>query len=135
MLLNVPLLDLMVVAPLLIGIEEEEEIGEVTLVAIITSTLPSLIMETVGAPSSRTSGAMAAIGTSGNNEGNISGLGRLNANFAATSNTLHSIALSLCIMGIKPRPTSPLMMLQQQILSPGSPIQVRINMLLQTLPV
>jgi len=65
-----------------------------------------------------------------NKEGNTSGLGRLDANFTTISNTLHNNALSLCIMGIKPRPTSPLVMLQQQILSLGSPIQVQINMLL-----
>jgi len=54
MLHNVPLLDLMAVTPLLIGVEEEEEAGEVTLAAIITSTLASLTVETVGAPPSRT---------------------------------------------------------------------------------
>jgi hypothetical protein len=135
MLHSVPFLDLMAVAPLLIGAEEEEEAGEVTLAAIITNILASLTVETVGALPSRTPGAMAATGSSRNKAGNTSGLGRLDANFAATSNTLHNNALSLCIMGIKPQPTSPFVMLQQKILSLGSPIQVRINMLLQALPV
>jgi hypothetical protein len=54
MLYSVPFLDLMAGAPLLIRVEEEEEAGEVTIVAIITSTLASLTMETVGAPPSRT---------------------------------------------------------------------------------
>jgi len=99
MLHSVPSLDLMAVAPLLIEAEEEEEAGEVTLAAIITSTLPSLTMETMGAPPGRTPGATTATSTNRNKEGNTSGLGRLDANFAATSDTLHSIALSLCIMG------------------------------------
>jgi hypothetical protein len=101
MLNSMPSLDLMAVAPLLIRGEEEEEVGEVTLTAIITSTLASLTVETVGALPSRTPGATAATSSSRNKEGNTGGLGRLDANFAATSDTLHSNALSLCIMGIK----------------------------------
>jgi len=128
MMHSMPSLDLMAVAPLLIRAKEEEEVGEVTLTTIITC-LPSLNMETMGGPLGRTPRATTATSTSRNKEGNISGLGRLDANFAATSDTLHSIALSLCIIGIKPQPTSSLVMLQQQILSPGSPIQVQINML------
>jgi hypothetical protein len=119
-----PSLDLMAVAPLLIGAEEEEEVGEVTPTAIITSTLASLTVETVGALPSRTPRATTATSNSRNKEGNTGGFGRLDVNFTATSDTLHSNVLSLCIMGIKPRPTSSLVMLQQQILSFGSPIQV-----------
>ena len=122
MLHSVPSLDLMALAPPLIGAKEEEEAGEVTPAAIITSTLASLIVEIVGAPPSGTPGATAATGSSRNKEGYTSGLGRLDANFAATSDTLHSNALNLCIIGIKPRPTFFLVMLQQQILSFGSPI-------------
>jgi hypothetical protein len=57
MLHSVPSLDLMTVAPLLIRAKEEEEAGKVTLAAIITSTLSSLTVETVGAPLDRTPGA------------------------------------------------------------------------------
>jgi len=63
MLHSVPSLDLIAVAPLLIGAEEEEEAEEVTLAAIITNTLVSLTVETVGALPSRTPGAMAAAET------------------------------------------------------------------------
>ena len=135
MLHREPSLDLMAVAPLLIGAEEEEEAGEATLATIITNIITGLTVEIVGALPGRTLGAMVATGSNRNKVGNTSGLGRLDANFAATSNTLHNNALSLCIMGIKPQPTSPFVMLQQKILSLGSPIHVRINMLLQTLPV
>jgi hypothetical protein len=54
MLHSVSSLDLMTVAPLLIMPKEEEEAGKVTVAAIITSTLSSLTVETVGAPLGRT---------------------------------------------------------------------------------
>jgi hypothetical protein len=57
MLHNVPSLDLMVVAPLLIRAKEEGEARKVTLAAIITSTLASLTVEIMGAPLGRTPGA------------------------------------------------------------------------------
>ena len=63
MLHNVPSLALMVVAPLLLGAEEEEEAGEATLAAIITNILASLTVETMGTLPSRTPGAMAATKT------------------------------------------------------------------------
>ena len=63
MLHREPSLDLMAVAPLLIGAEEEEEAGEATLAAIITNILASLIVETVGTLPGRTPGAMAATET------------------------------------------------------------------------
>jgi hypothetical protein len=135
MLHIMPSLDLMAITPLLIGAKEEEEAGEVTLTEITNSIMVSLIVETMGALPGRTPGTTIAIGSSRNKKGKTSGLSRLDANFAATSDTLHNNALSLFIMGIKPWPTSLLVMLQHQILSLGSPIQVRINMLLQTLPV
>jgi len=99
MLDSVPSLDLMAVAPLLIGAEEEKEAGEVTLAAIITNTLASLTVETVGALPSRTPGAMAATGSSRNKAGNTSGLDRLVTNFAATSDTLSACASSESSLG------------------------------------
>jgi len=112
MLHNVPSLDLMAVAPLLIGAEEEEEPREVTPITITISILAILTVGTMRAPLGRTPGVTAATSSSRNKEGNTSGLDRLDANFAATLNILHFNALSLCIMRIKPRPTSPLVMLQ-----------------------
>jgi len=53
----------MAVAPFLMGAEEEEEAGEVTFTAIITSTLASLTVKTVGAPPCRTQGTTAAAET------------------------------------------------------------------------
>jgi hypothetical protein len=53
----------MVVAPFLIRAEEEKEAGEVTFTTIITSTLASLTVETVGAPPCRTQGTTAAAET------------------------------------------------------------------------
>jgi hypothetical protein len=47
----------MTVAPLLIRAKEEEEAGKVTFAAVITSTLSSLTVETVGAPLDKTPGA------------------------------------------------------------------------------
>jgi len=134
MLHIMPSLDLMAITPLLIGAKEEEEAGEVTLTEIINSIMVSLTVETMGALPGRTPGTTTTIGSSRNKKGKTSGLSRLDANFAATSDTLHNNTLNLFIMGIKPWPTS-LLVIQHQILSLGSPIQVRINMLLQTLPV
>jgi len=112
MLHNVPSLDLMAVASFLIGVEEEEEAREVTPVTITISILGSLTVGTVGAPLGRTPVVTATIGSSRNKKGNTNGFGILDANFVATLNALYFNALSLCIMRIKPRSTSLLVMLQ-----------------------
>jgi hypothetical protein len=135
MLRNILLLDLMAVAPLLIGAEEEKEVVGDILAATTTSAIGSLTVATMGVPPGIVTVVMVAIGNSRNQQGRTNGHDRLDANFVARLGTLHSNVHNLCIIGIKPRPTSPLMKLQQQILSLGFLTQVRINMLLQTLSI
>ena len=129
MLHNVHLLDLMAATPLLIEVGEEEVGGDV-LAVTTTNIIVSLTVEIVGASFSRIPVTMIATSSSRSQQGRTSGHNRLDANFPASLDTLHNNVLSLCIMGIKLRPTSPLVMLQQQILSLGFLTRMRINMLL-----
>jgi len=111
MLHNVLLLDLMAVAPLLIGAEEEEEAGGDILVVTTTSIMGNLTVATMGVPFGIITVAVVAIANSRSQHGRISGHCRLDANFVALLGTLHNNVHSLCIMRIKPRPTSSLVML------------------------
>jgi len=111
MLHNVVLMDLMAVAPLLIATDEEDEAGGDILVVTSTSIMGNLTVATMGIPPGIISIVVVAIASSRSQHGRTSGHDRLDANFAALLGTLHNNVHSLCIMGIKPRPTSPLVML------------------------
>jgi hypothetical protein len=100
MLHNVLLLDLMAVAPFLIGEKEEEKVGGDILVVTTTSIMGSLTVATMGVPPGIITIAVVAITNSRSQHGRTSGHGRLNANFAALLGTLHNNVHSLCIMGI-----------------------------------
>ena len=98
-------------APLLIGAEEEEEAGGDILVVTTISIMGNLTMATMGVPPGIITRVVVAIASNISQHARTSGHGRLDANFAALLGTLHHNVHSLCIIGIKPRPTSPLVML------------------------
>jgi hypothetical protein len=111
MLHKVLLLDLMAVAHLLIGTEEEEEAGGDILVLTTTNIMGNLTVATMRVPPGIITIAVVAIASSRSQHDRTSDHDRLDANFAALLGTLHNNVHSLYIMGIKPRPTSPLVML------------------------
>ena len=131
MLHSVPLLDLMAGAPLLIGADEEKEAGEVTLAAIITSTLASLTVETVGAPPGRTQ----ELRQQQKQEGQHQWPRQIRCQLC--SNIGHSAQQCSQLVHHRNQASTNLSFSDASTtnLSLGSPIQVRINMLLQTLSV
>jgi hypothetical protein len=123
LLLNVVFQDLMVVIPLLIRAEEGMVAGE-TLEVTSMSLVVRLFMEIVAVLLGSKIVAMVAIGSSTDQQPQISGHDRSDVSFVTRLVIQHSSVHILFIMGINPRPPSPLVILQQQILSLGFLTQV-----------